>query len=222
MQLFLTSFFARVARAFPMFSQGRHVGKTVTFIPTASLHDKLSFHIKADRRALKRLGMVLNELEISTASSDEIESRISQTDYLFVDGGNTFFLLQELRRTHADALITAHIGQGKPYIGASAGSIILSGNIEYARLMDNPKAAPGLHGDFSALSVVDFNIVPHYGSTPFIRATTNMMTQYSPSLNLCPIRNNEALIVQNDKARIVTAGKRLASMRSACGPSRHN
>jgi dipeptidase E len=37
------------------------------------------------------------------------------------------------------------------YIGASAGSMIVSKNIEYVKYMDNPDVAKNLNGDFSGL-----------------------------------------------------------------------
>jgi dipeptidase E len=73
--------------------------------------------------------LIIDELEISSASGDEIERRIKDADYVFAEGGNTFFLLQELNRTGADKMIIEHINKGKLYIGASAGSMILSADI---------------------------------------------------------------------------------------------
>jgi dipeptidase E len=92
------------------------------------------------------------------------------TFYVGVEGGNTFFLLQELKRSGADKLIVEHINRGKIYIGASAGSMIVSKDIEYAKYMDDPAVAEDLNNDFSALSIVDFYIVPHYANFPFKKA----------------------------------------------------
>ncbi|WP_252346614.1 Type 1 glutamine amidotransferase-like domain-containing protein, partial [Listeria monocytogenes] len=40
-----------------------------------------------------------------------------KNDFIYVTGGNTFFLLQELKRTGADKLILEEIAKGKLYIG---------------------------------------------------------------------------------------------------------
>jgi dipeptidase E len=204
MKLFLASFFSGVAGAFPAFVHDECAGKNVVFIPTASLTEKVTFYVGTDKKALVKLGMAVEELEISTASKDEISSKISGVDYVFVSGGNTFFLLQELRRTETDKLILEHIQKGKLYIGASAGSMILAKNIEYVKHMDNPDNAPGLNGNFAALSVVDFSIVPHCTNMPFKKAAEKIIAAYSDTLDLRPISNNQAVTVDGGHVETVT------------------
>jgi dipeptidase E len=204
LKLFLASFFSGVAGAFPAFTHYKYVGKKVVFIPTASLPEKVTFYVGTDKKALEKLGMSVEELEISTAPKDEIADKIFGADYVFVSGGNTFFLLQELRRTGTDKLIVEHIRKGKLYIGASAGSMILSKNIEYVKHMDNPADAPDLNGDFTALSVVDFNIVPHCTNAPFRKAAEKIIAAYSDTLDLHPISNNQAITVDGDYMENVT------------------
>ncbi|GHU36862.1 putative peptidase Lmo0363 [Clostridia bacterium] len=203
-KLFLASFFSGSASAFPAFA-GDCTGKKVAFIPTASLTEKVTFYVGSDRKALIKLGMTVEDLEISTASSDEIKEKTAAADYIFVSGGNTFFLLQELKRTGADKLIAAHIESGKMYIGASAGSMILAPNIEYVKHMDNPGDAPELNGDFNALGITDFSVVPHCVNFPFKKSAEKIIAQYSDTLDLRSIANNQAVTVDGDKIEIVTA-----------------
>jgi dipeptidase E len=208
MKLFLASFFSGVASAFPAFVRDECAGKKVVFIPTASLTEKVTFYVGTDKKALEKLGMAVEELEISAASKDEIASKIFGADYVFVSGGNTFFLLQELRRTETDKLIVEHIQKGKLYIGASAGSMILSKNIEYVKHMDNPADAPDLNDNFAALSVVDFNVVPHCTNVPFKKAAEKIIAIYSDTLDLRPISNHQAITVDGDNVGIVEAEKK--------------
>jgi dipeptidase E len=197
-KLFLSSYFSGVAKLFPDFAGGCS-GKKVVFIPTASIHEKVTFFVGADLKALGKLGLAVDELEVSTAPHADIASKLSEADYIFVEGGNTFFLLQELRRTGADKLIVEHINNGKLYIGASAGSVIASGDIEYLKYMDDPDAAPELNGDFSALSIVDFSIVPHCTNFPFKKPAEKIIAEYSGKLDLRPISNNQAIVVDGDR-----------------------
>ena len=78
---------------------------------------------------------------------------------IFVEGGNTFFLLQELKRTGADQMLIREVNLGKMYIGESAGAIVACPDIGYSTVMDAPEKAPDL-SDYSALSLVDFYAVP--------------------------------------------------------------
>ena len=203
-KLFLSSYFSGVASLFPAFTNNICSGKKVVFIPTASNIEKVTFYVDADKKTLEKLGLIIDELDISNTSYDEISTKISCADYVFVEGGNTFFLLQELRKSGADNLIIEHINKGKIYIGASAGSMILSKDIEYVKYMDNPNAAPDLNGNFTALSVVDFCIIPHFTNFPFKKSAEKIVKEYSSKLDLRAISNNQAIIVNGDAIEMIT------------------
>jgi dipeptidase E len=172
----------------------------------------VNFYVATDLKALAKLGIVAEQLEVSTASKDEIASKLDEADYIFVEGGNTFFLLQELRRTGADKMIVDHVNNGKLYIGASAGSVVASGNIEYLRHMDDLAAAPDLNGDYESLRLVDFSIVPHCTNFPFKKAAERIMAEYSDKLDLRPISNNQAVTVDGDKAEQVSVASKIKKL----------
>lgn len=88
------------------------------------------------------MGLIVDVLDISIAPSAEISSKMKENDFIYVTGGNSFFLLQELKRTGADQVIINEVNSGKLYIGESAGAIITAANIEYAGEMDSIKKAP--------------------------------------------------------------------------------
>jgi dipeptidase E len=202
-KLFLASYFTGSAKLFVEFTQNTCSGKKVVFIPTASVPEKVTFFVDSDKKSLEKLGLVIDELEVSKASKDEIESKITNADYVFVAGGNTFFLLQELKRSGADKLIIEHIKKGKIYISTSAGSIIVSKNIEYIKFMDSPTAAPELNNDFSALGIIDFYIVPHCTNSPFKKSAEKIIVEYSKKLDLRPIHNKQAIIVKGNQVETV-------------------
>ena len=153
-------------------------GKTITFIPTAAKAEKISLFSEICKQQLKDLELIVDELDISSAPIEEIKHKIRSNDYIFVGGGNTFYLLQELKRTGADKLITEEIENGKLYIGESAGAIITSPDIEYIKYMDNIKKAPKLK-EFQGLKLVDFYIVPHDNAFGFKRAVWKIKRKYT-------------------------------------------
>ena len=73
-------------------------------------------------------------------------------------GGNTFYLLKELREKKLDEKIIHAINNGVIYIGSSAGSIILGKTIETALPYDENWV--NLE-DFEGLNMVDAIIIPH-------------------------------------------------------------
>ena len=195
-KLFLSSSFKDVVSVFARFA-GDTQGKRVTFIPTASLVEKVIFYVKSGRKALEELGMLVDELDVSTAAPEEIAGKLAANDYIYVSGGNTFFLLQELKRSGADKMIAEQVRAGKLYIGESAGAMVASPDIAYASVMDSVKKAP-LLGGFDSLHLTDFYTVPHHGNAPFKKAVEKIIEQYGASLALRPISNKEAVLVDGD------------------------
>ncbi|GHU78441.1 putative peptidase Lmo0363 [Clostridia bacterium] len=200
-RLFLASSFSGVSKLFPGFVGEDLKGRTVTFIPTASIPEKVNFYVNSGRKALFKLGLIVDELEVSTAKADEISSKLQQNDFIYITGGNTFFLLQELKRTGADRIIIEQINSGKVYIGESAGAMIVSPNIEYAKGMDDCKKAPNLDM-FSALNVLEFYPLPHHTNYPFKKAVEKIIAAYASDLKLCPISNSQAILVNGDDVRV--------------------
>jgi dipeptidase E len=196
-RLFLASSFADVAGIFRSWIGEPCEGKSVTFIPTASSPEKVKFYVTAGRKALEKMGLSVDELNISSAPCEEIVQKLQTNDYIYVSGGNTFFLLQEMKRTGVDKLIIEHITAGKCYIGESAGSIIVSPDIEYVKDMDDCKKAPDLQ-EFKALQVVDFYPLPHYTNFPFKKTVEKIIRKNEQKLKLYPMSNAQAIVVNGD------------------------
>ena len=85
MNIFLTSSFAEVVGLFVSFTRGECSGKTVTLIPTASLVEEVNSYLLAAKDALAKAGLVIDELDVSSASRDEIVSKLERGDYIYVD-----------------------------------------------------------------------------------------------------------------------------------------
>lgn len=180
--------------------------KTVTYIPTASIVEKLGFFVKLEKRKLKKLGLIVDELEISTSSYEAIKNKLEKNDYIYVTGGNTFFLLQELRRTGADKILVNEVNKGKFYIGESAGAVVVAPNIEYSAKMDNIEKAPDLV-DYTGLNLIDFYIVPHYQNREFKVAVEKIVNDYSEVLDLRVINDNQSILIEGGEARVLQIEK---------------
>lgn len=176
--------------------------KTVTYIPTASRAEKLGFFVRIGKWRLKRLGLSVDELEISTAPYEVIVSKLEKNDYIYVTGGNTFFLLQELRRTGADKILAQEIEKGKFYIGESAGAIVVAPDIGYSAKMDHIEKAPGLKS-YAGLNLIDFYVVPHYKNWEMGKAAEDIINTYSDSLELKSICDNQAILIEDSKVQIL-------------------
>ena len=162
-RLFLCSSFADVANLFVDCAKEDLQGKIIAFIPTASLTESIRFYVKKGKKALEEAGMIVEEVEITQLPKEEISSILHKCDYIYITGGNTFFLLQELKRKGVDKIISKQVKLGKLYIGESAGAIIASPDAEYMRSVnfDPIEKAPELK-DCTSLYLFDCYTIPHF------------------------------------------------------------
>ena len=204
-KLFLCSSFTDVAGLLNIFEKNLK-GKIVTFIQTASKVEKINFYVKDAKKELEKAGMIIDILDISQAEKSEIVKKIRNNDFIYVSGGNIFYLLQEMKKTGADEIIVEEVNNGKLYIGESAGAMIVSENIKYAGLMDDGTEYISELKNLNSLNLVDFYTVPHYGCFPFEESAEKTMSAYS-SLNLVPITNNQAILVDEGKIDVLEIKK---------------
>lgn len=201
-KLFLTSVFAKTAKDFTRF-YGSTKGKSAVLISTAAKAEGgSSIYIRKQRRVLEKLGLNICLLDISVAESNEITAKLLNSDIIYIGGGNTFYLLQELKRSGADKLIKEQVLLGKAYIGESAGAVVAAPCIDYIEDMDKRDAAPNL-SDCSALGLVDFYPLPHMNSFPFKKASRKIAGKYSNSLPIKAMTNNQAICVCNNEIKII-------------------
>ena len=178
-------------------------GKTVTYIPTAAIAEEIEGMAEAETRMLEGLGLTVDELEVSTASKDNVREKLAKNDMIFVGGGNTFFLLQELKRSGADQIIAREVEKGKLYIGESAGAIAACPDIGYSAEMDVPGKAPELT-DYTGMGLVDFYVVPHMGHPEMGPAANSIIEKYSSLLGLKVIDDHQVILIEGDKVSILS------------------
>lgn len=88
---------------------------------------------------------------------EEIDYR--EFDIMYMMGGNTFYLLDMIRKYNFDKVIE-YFSKEKIYIGSSAGSIILGNSIEVASSFDLNNVNME---DFTGLKLINGLIIPHAG-----------------------------------------------------------
>jgi dipeptidase E len=162
----------------------------------------LAFFVDIGKWKLKKLGLRVDVLDVSANTYDTIKAKLCNNDYIYITGGNTFYLLQELRRAGADKLIVDEINKGKLYIGESAGAIIMAKDIEYSSAMDDKTKAPELK-DSAGLGLVDFYVVPHDKNWEFGKAVKEIVAAYSPKLNLVVISDSQAIYVEGGEVKLL-------------------
>jgi dipeptidase E len=108
----------------------------------------------------KNLKPVFAAIGINLKGIHEFENpveAIEKASGIFTGGGNTFVLLYQLYKNELILPLQKAIKNGTPYLGTSAGSNICGLTINTTN--DMPIVYPP---SFKALSIVPFNINPHY------------------------------------------------------------
>lgn len=198
--IFLCSYFAEVASKINevINFQDKHIA----FIDTAAKFEEVNFYVDEAVEILENFGARLRHLDISCSQSsvvsvssqdklfcdDKILATINECDVIYVSGGNTFYLLNELRKSRVWQAIKNAVKSGKIYIGESAGAIVAAPDTRYATLMDENSANMS---DFTGLNLVDFCVVPHFGCEPFVEVTHEIMEKFGNLYDLRPINNAE-------------------------------
>ena len=197
MKLFLCSHFSSVGSLI----KEEIENKKIAFIPTASLREGYTGYVGSARKIFKKLGAIVTEIDISTEAYSTIQSVFEEADVIYFTGGNSFFLMDQLRKTGTDGLLKKELANGKLMIGESAGAIICAPTIQYIEQMDE-KPEDYSQKDDAGLDLIDFYVLPHYLTAPFKKVTEKIMTEFL-DLNLRPINNKQAIIVDGSESKVI-------------------
>ena len=176
--------------------------KKILFIPTATNVDEYKKYIHLTQKVFEDFGYEVENFDVSVFSEEIAKEKLSEAKIVFISGGNTFYLLQELKRKNLTSYLKERIENGLLYIGESAGSVIAAPDIEYASVIDDETVATELD-DYAGLNLVDFYIVPHFEEEPFVESSRNTVELYKDKLDLKLINNKEAILVENNNFTII-------------------
>ena len=200
-QLFLCSYFAGVKNLFKQYAAEKELGGRVLFIPTAGNVEEYRDYIDEGKAAFEELGFEVEVFDIAASDQETAQAKFFQTKLLYVSGGNSFYLLQEMQKKHLLSLIREQIADGMIYVGESAGAILAAQDIDYSKLMDDPAVAGDL-SNTAGLQEVDFYLVPHVGEEPFVESAQATLDTYGDQLQLLPLTNSQAVLVEGDEVEV--------------------
>lgn len=172
----------------------------VGFIPTAAnVEPYPKDWVISQFGQLQRYGFYSIDIVDISADGLDWQARLKDVDVLWVSGGNTFHLLNQVRKTGFDKWLKTH-GKGKVFVGASASTILMTPTIKLADGVD--KNYCGLT-DFTGLGYVDYEIEVHADMARF--ATVGDYVAQSQH-NLYALDDLSALKVINGKTEALSGG----------------
>lgn len=125
--------------------------KRVLFVPFA-LYDRDAYTAAA-RTRFAAMGYELDSVHEATDAVKAVEA----AEAIFIGGGNTFRLLDNLYRQNLLPPIRRRVAEGMLYIGSSAGSVVAAPTIKTTN--DMPIVQPPT---FDSLGLITFQINAHY------------------------------------------------------------
>lgn len=177
-KLFLTSSAAKVLPLLPGFLSTDVSHMSVAFIPTAADPYGDKYFVEDDKKALIDLWFHIVLVDVKNDETAVITQKLQSADIIFVAGGNTFYLLQELQRKWIDKVIVQLVNEGKLYIWSSAWSVVAGPNIEIVQDIDKPNEAPELTS-FVWLHLIESAVLPHCDSLKYQAETEKILKKYS-------------------------------------------
>ncbi len=174
----------------------------VAFITTAGFGEsKEPVWMEGDRKRLIDCGVRdIVDLDLKDKSEVEVGKAMEDRNVVYVNGGNTFYLLYWVKKSGFDKVLKNFKGL---YVGVSAGSYIACPAIVMASWKHQDRNRVGIT-DFTALNLVPFLITAH-----FEEAYRSIVDKASKSTGypIVAITDEQAVLVDNG-VRVIGVGKK--------------
>lgn len=108
---------------------------------------------------MKSRARTFSEYDITGKTKQDLDTAFKNYDMVYVTGGNTFYLMQQMRSSGFKEAISKKLEEGATYFGTSAGASVACPDIDYMKDMDD--ASQGDAENTKGLNLVDFLILPH-------------------------------------------------------------
>lgn len=178
----------------------------VAFIPTAADPEEDKWFVQSAIDEIKDMGMNMVSVDIKLENEQSLRKKLEECDVIYVNGGNTFYLLDWVRKSGFDKVVKDQLNRGKIYIGTSAGSIIAGPDISIAGWSSSwDKNIVDLQ-DLGGLNLIPLVISPH-----FVEEERNILEEKGKDFNykMVALTNNQAILVEDDKTEIVGSDMRI-------------
>jgi dipeptidase E len=160
----------------------------ILFIPTAARTDEELHYVEESKTKLLDLGILKSN--IFSYYPEKLEnSNFDEFDCIYVCGGNTYYLLNVIKKSRFDKKIIELVNNGVVYVGVSAGSIIAGPNISITGDFDENDC--GIT-DLTSLNLTETIVSPH-----FCDNEKEYVSEFRKKSN-CPViglKDNEAVLI---------------------------
>lgn len=177
----------------------------IAHIPNAADPEKNKSYVKESTDQLEAMGMKIKKIDLRKENKSLLKKKFTGCDVIFVNGGNTFYLLDIFRKSGLGKILPDLLDQGKVYVAASAGSYIVCPTIEAAGWKHADRNIVGLK-NLKGLNLVPFIITAHYDKEKY-----HDSVEYGAKKSKLPVvalYDTQAITVEGDKYKVVGSGQK--------------
>lgn len=136
--------------------------KSFAFMPSDGIVNCKQEYIDQWQNIAHKFNASFIVIDNRSQNTEEEMSKLESSNILVISGGNTFKLLENLRKSGLDKVVQVFTRKENFILsGYSAGALVLTPTIEICNLPKYDKNTVGVR-DLTGLQLVDFEIFPHY------------------------------------------------------------
>lgn len=173
----------------------------IAYINTATKKVPDDSYSKKQIERMKELNWNFKIIDIAEYSENKLYEELNETDIIYIEGGNTFYLLDQIRKKKFDRLIKSKLNKGALYAGASAGSYVVCPTIEMG-LWGNTDEELNKCGltNFRGMGLVPFVIKAHV--TPKIKKSIQNDIKKS-KFEVKLLTDKQALLIHDGEVNLI-------------------
>lgn len=181
----------------------------VCFIATASKPEEDKWYIDQDKKRLSELGFGYEELDLEEENEKSLDKKLKNFDVIFVEGGNTFYLLKYAKKSGFGNTLKRFLDNGGVYLGVSAGTIIMGKNIKSSQIYYD-LAGQGDKNIVDLKDLTGLDFVPYIFCVHINKKDINIIKDYATetSYPIVCLSDSQALLVNGKDIEIVGSGEK--------------
>lgn len=164
-------------------------------------------YLEAHKKAMAERGYTFRDYDIDGKTESDIDAALHDRDAVYVEGGNTFYLLKAIRESGFDHAVKRFLDRGKLYAGSSAGAHVACPSIAMStwKIPGDEKPRYGVD-DLTGMSLVPFLVVCHYTAEKEPQTRAGIA---STNLSVRILQDGQGLLVRDRNAVFLGEGEEI-------------
>src|SRR3989344_1436652 len=180
--------------------------KKVAYITTASKVVEDSSYAEKEAEIMRDLGYEVDEIDLAEVPSETLEGRLRGNDFIYVQGGNPYYLLKNVRESGFADIAPKLIKEGIPYVGKSAGAYILAPEVLPPTWYSKEWRKFDVE-NLDGMGIVDFVWAAHYDPEDEEMKEDIQRGIESSPYPVRVITNDQGFLIEDDKVQFFGEGK---------------